>query len=235
MKKRSLTLKMIDPVPSGREILARVSRPTGEWQLQLRDGHYEIICNGVFLMASYNRESDRQLARLALDRVAAAGVDVLVGGLGIGYTLQAALADPRVGRVHVVEVEPLVVDWHRRFFAPLCGRPLDDPRTELRISDLSDVPLLPGSYGAILLDTDNGPDWLVVPDNARIYTPGGVRRFLDAVVPGGVIAYWSASRAPDFAAVLADVAGRVEEVEVPDEIAPGRSGSAWIYISGPAA
>lgn len=233
MKRKFSIPKMIDPVPSGREVLARVTTATGEWQLQRRDGHYEIICNGVFLMATYNRESDHQLARLALERVIAETIDVLVGGLGIGYTVQAALADPRVGRVQVVEVEPLVVDWHRRFFASLCGRPLDDPRTDLVISDLSDVPLPPRSYGAILLDTDNGPDWLVVPDNARIYTPEAIQRFHDATVPGGVIAYWSAHRAPGFAAVLAEVAGRVEEVEVPDEIAPGRAGSAWIYMSAP--
>lgn len=220
------------PVPSGREILARATTPTGEWQLQRRDGHYEIICNGVFLMASYNRESDRQLARLALDRVPGDGLHVLIGGLGIGYTVQAALEDPRVERVDVVEVEPFVVDWHRRFFAPLCGRPLDDPRARVVVSDLMEIPLSPRSYSAILLDTDNGPDWLVTPDNARIYAPDAVRRFLNALIPGGVVAFWSANQSSHFAERLVGAAGRVDEVEVADEIAPGRSGSAWIYLAG---
>lgn len=220
-----------DPVPSGREIIARVTTTTGDWQLQRRDGHYEIICNGVFLMASYNRESDRRLARLALDRVRRDDLTVLIGGLGIGYTLQAALEDPRVRWVEVVEVEPLVLEWHRRFFAPLCGHPLDDVRTHVSVSDLMDVSLPTQAYGAILLDTDNGPDWLVTPNNARIYAPHTVQRFLAALVPEGVLAFWSADRAPDFAGSLAAVAGRVEEIEVPDEIAPGRSGSAWIYLA----
>ena len=70
-----------DPVPSGREIIARVTTTTGDWQLQRRAGHYEIICNGVFLMASYNRESDRQLARLALNRVRRDDLTVLIGGI----------------------------------------------------------------------------------------------------------------------------------------------------------
>ncbi|HLE78311.1 MAG TPA: spermine/spermidine synthase [bacterium] len=220
-----------DPVPSGREIIARVTTTTGDWQLQRRAGHYEIICNGVFLMASYNRESDRQLARLALNRVRRDDLTVLIGGLGIGYTLQAALEDPRIRWVEVVEVEPLVLEWHRRFFAPLCGHPLDDVRTRVIVSDLMDVPLSTRSFGAILLDTDNGPDWLVTPDNARIYAPDAAERFLNALMPGGVLAFWSADRVSEFAAMLAGVAGRVEEVEVTDEIAPGRSGSAWIYLA----
>lgn len=220
-----------DPVPSGREIITRVTTPTGDWQLQRRDGHYEIICNGVFLMASYNRDSDRQLARLALDRVSGDTLDVLIGGLGIGYTLQAALEDPRVRRVDVVEVEPLVVEWHRRFFAPLCGRPLDDARTRVIVADLMDVDLTRRSYGAILLDTDNGPDWLVTPGNARIYGPEAIRRFLDALSPGGVLAFWSADRAPDFVQRVSTVAGQMEEFEVAEEIAPGRAGSARIYLA----
>lgn len=219
------------PVPSGREVLARIQTPTGDWQLQRRDAHYEIICNGVFLMASYNRESDRQLARLALDRISADHLDILVAGLGIGYTLQAALEDSRVQRVDIVEVEPLVVEWHRRFFAPLCGSPLEDARTRVIVSDLMEVPLASRSYGAILLDTDNGPGWLVTPTNARIYAPEAVGRFLNALTPGGILAFWSAERAPGFAQKLSAVVGPVEEVEVEDEIAPGRTGSAWIYLT----
>jgi spermidine synthase len=219
-----------DPVPSGREVIIRVTTRTGEWQLQRRGDDYEIICNGVFLMASYNRESDRRLAQLALAKVEGSGLRVLVGGLGIGYTLEAALEDPRVDRVDVVEIEPLIVDWHRQFFASLCHFPCDDPRTRVIISDLFHVPLPARSYDAVLLDTDNGPGWLVSPDNARIYSPDGVQYFLDALVPGGILAYWSADRAPDFSATLTRVAGRVEEAEVPDQIAPGRWESAWVYL-----
>src|SRR3989442_10064528 len=87
-----------DPAPSGREVIERVTTTTGEWQLQRAGSHFEILCNGVFLMASYNQDSDPALAALALRRVIREGLRVLVGGVGIGDTTQAALEDPRVGR-----------------------------------------------------------------------------------------------------------------------------------------
>lgn len=221
-----------DPgVPSGREVIARLTTPSGEWQLQRRDGHYEIICNGVFLMASYNRESDRHLATLALERVEGTGLRVLVGGLGIGYTSQAALEDPRVARAEILELEPLVVRWHRAYFAGLCGRPLEDSRTRLIENDVFDIGLETSRYDALLLDTDNGPEWLMRDANERIYRPETIERFLSALRPGGVMAFWSANEAPIFAETLAGVAGRAEAFEVQDEIAPGRQGSAWIYLA----
>jgi spermidine synthase len=204
---------------------------TGDWQLQSRGSHYEIICNGVFLMASYNRESDRDLARLALARVEGDALRVLVGGLGIGFTTQVVLEDARVKRLDIVEVEPVVTSWHRTYFAPLSGWPLDDARTHLIEQDLYDLPLAPHSFDAMLLDTDNGPNWLARDVNARLYTPETLRRFLDGLTPKGVLAFWSADSAPAFAKWLAGLAGRVEAVEVPEEIAPDRPGTAWIYLA----
>ncbi len=243
------------PVPSGREVIDRLITPTGEWQLQRRGSHYEIICNGVFLMASYNRASDRALAALALERVRSNPIDscskvtdssdnrvgtdqaagdrlrVLVGGLGIGFTAQAVLEDRRVSRLEVVEIEPVVVAWHRAYLAALCGRPLDDPRTELAQADLALVPLSARAYDAILLDTDNGPGWLIRDLNARLYTAEAIRRFLDALTPRGVLAYWSAEPAPELAEVLAGRGASVEVIEVEDQIAPGRRGTAWLYLA----
>lgn len=220
-----------NPVPSGREVIARLTTATGEWQLQRRSGHYEIICNGVFLMASYNRESDRQLARLALERLEGDALRVIVGGLGIGFTAQAVLEDGRVRQLDVVEVEPVITAWHRTYFASSCGQPLEDPRTHLIEQDLFDVPLASRSWDAILLDTDNGPDWLARDANARFYRADTVERFLTALTPRGVLAFWSAAPAPEFSERLADLAGRVEAVEVADEMAPGRASSAWIYLA----
>lgn len=223
--------KMTDAVPSGREVIQRATTSTGEWQLQRRDGHYEIICNGVFLMASYNRESGRRLASLALERVKGDELRVLVGGLGIGHTAQAVLEDGRVHRLEIVEVEPLVAAWHRAYFADLCGRPLDEPRTTLIQNDLFDVPLQSDTYDALLLDTDNGPRWLTRDMNQRIYEPSTLQRFLSALRPGGVIAFWSADPAPMFAELLASLAGSVEAIECADEKAPGRATTAWVYLS----
>ncbi|HXF81181.1 MAG TPA: hypothetical protein VNN19_00285 [bacterium] len=179
-------------VPSGRTVLARQRTPAGEWQLQRRAGHYEIICNGVFLMASYNGEAERRLARDALARIGGQrGRRVLVGGLGIGYTLQAVLDDRRVVRCDVVEIEPLIVRWHRRYFAPLCGRPLDDPRVRLIVGDLAELPLGRQAYDAILLDTDNGPGWLARAENARLYEAEGLARLRRALAPDGRLAVWT--------------------------------------------
>lgn len=218
-------------VPSGRTILARVKTPTGEWQLQRRDAHFEIICNGVFLMASYNRASDRSLATVALARVRGEGLRVLVGGLGIGFTAQAALEDTRVAALEVVEIEPTVVAWHRTHFAALCGQPLDDPRTALIQADLAHLRLAAGAYDAILLDTDNGPDWLIRDTNARLYTREAAERFLVALRPGGVLAYWSASLSAALSAALVASRGVVEVVATEDEIPPGRPSTAWLYLA----
>lgn len=220
-----------DPVPSGREIIERVTTRSGEWQLQRRGGHYEIICNGVFLMATYNRESDRQLATLALQRLEGRELRVLVGGLGIGFTAQAVLEDARVGRLEVVEVEPLIGAWHQAHFGGLCGRPLDDPRTILIPSDLAALELEPGAYDAILLDTDNGPEWLARDENARLYSPLGMRRFLGALRERGVLGYWSAAQALGFEAMLRDAGALVEAIEVPEKIGPDRASTAWVYLA----
>lgn len=221
---------MTDPVPSGREVIERVRTSTGEWQLQRRGAHYEIIANGAFLMATYNRASDQALASLALARVPGASLRVLVGGLGVGYTVRTALDDPRVARCDVVEIEPVVVSWHARYTAAHAGRPLDDPRARLIIGDLARVALPGGTYDAILLDTDNGPDWLALDANTRLYDERGIARMLRTLRPGGVVAYWSASEAPAFVERLRSVAD-VEALEVEEEIAPGRPGTAWIYLA----
>lgn len=215
-------------------MIERVVTATGEWQLQWRAGHYELICNGVFLMASYNRDSDRALATLALQRIVGDRLRVLVGGLGIGFTAQAALDDPRVSRVDIVEVEPVVIQWHRRYFSALCGRPADDPRAHVFEADLYDLSLSAASYDAILLDTDNGPGWLARPENARLYGLEMLHRFLQALTPRGVLAVWSSAPAPEFALTLTPVARSVEAIETADEVEPDRKIAAWVYLAYPA-
>lgn len=221
----------IDPVPSGRVILERLTTSTGDWQLQARDGHYELICNGVFLMATYNRSSDLALASCALQRIDGDSLRVLVGGLGVGYTAQAALADPRVHALEIVEVEPVVVRWHRDYFASQCGQPLDDPRTRISETDFYDQKLLPGSIDAILLDTDNGPDWVARPINARLYQQQMLHRLLEALTVRGILAVWSANPALEYARVLAEVADGIEAVETEDEDGAGGTHPAWIYLA----
>ena len=126
-------------------------------------------------MASYNRASERALATLALEWAAGATLWVLVGGLGMGFTLRAALDHPAVGAVEVVEVEPAIVEWNRTHLADLAGGCLDDPRVRLVQADVVRyLATAPGPYDAICLDVDNGPGWLASPGNRRLYSLKGL-------------------------------------------------------------
>ncbi len=219
-----------------RQVVERCRGMAGELAL-VRAGrsNYEIVANGVFLMATYNRRSERAMARLGLAalaagappraagataaaearpaRTAAPGARVLIGGLGVGYTLAAVLADARVGQAVVVELEPKVVEWNRRYFG--VGRAaLEDPRVSLVVGDFfaylrdlaqrdRDPAGLPGeAFDLILADTDNGPDWLVRPENYAIYGRRGLELAYAALAPGGAAAFWSAAESPTFVANL---------------------------------
>lgn len=218
-----------------RTVIARENTPNGELQLQRREGDvYEIIYNGVFLMASYNEPSARALAELALARLPATRTNlrILVGGLGMGYTLAAALADPRVAHVDVVEIEPLIVRWNREPLGELAGHPLDDPRTHLIESDLA-IYLTESDavYDALLLDVDNGPDWLSVDANTRLYDRVGLIRMRDRLVPGGMLAIWAADTSPHFLDRLREVFGSASAEHVADHTPEGREITATIYLA----
>ena len=218
---------------SERVVLARETTPHGEIQLQRRNGAiYEIIFNGVFLMASYNAPSARALAEVVLARLPAdrREVRLLVGGLGMGYTLAAALADSRVGRVDVVEIEPLIVAWNREHLGHLTGHPLDDPRTHLVQGDLVEyLHSTRATYDALLLDVDNGPGWLSVGANHRLYDAIGLQRLRQLLTPGGVLAIWASEVSPSFLQALRTAFGNADIVEVVDRIPDGREITATIY------
>jgi len=211
--------------------------------------HYEIVANGVFLMATYNKRSERALARQALAAWPAAtgapsttaapqppaALSVLVGGLGVGHTLAAVLADPRVAAVVVVELEPTVVEWNRRYFKP-SQESLAAPRVDVVVGDfhayVRDLALARRRFDLILADTDNGPDWLIRPENHAIYGKRSLRAVYAALTPGGVAGFWSAARAPWFEANLAAAGFGVEVCPVasrrvlpPDVIYLGRKAS----------
>jgi spermidine synthase len=208
-------------VPSGRVVLERVETPHGELQLQRRAAQgrpaYEIILNGVFLMASYNRASAAALGRLALEPLPGDGrpLRVLVGGLGMGFTLQAVLGCPQVSAVDVVEIDSHVIAWNYAYFGELNGEALRDQRTHLIRADLADyLAGNPGPYDAMTLDTDNGPDWLALEQNARLYDETALRRMGALLKPGGVLAFWGASPAPEFQACLRSVFAAAELLRV---------------------
>ena len=212
-----------EETPLGVLTLRRYRAETGE------EG-YEILIDGVFLMASHGSHAERAMAGLAHRRLPPERRDltVLVGGLGAGHTLRAALDLPGVRRVVVAEIGAKVVDWNRRHFADVNGHAADDPRVEFVIDDLARVvDQSPTTFDLMLLDVDNGPGWLAAPGNAALYTTDGVRSCLRALRPGGVLAVWSPQPNPAFEATLRGVFTTVdaETTDDPDET------SSTIYLA----
>ena len=216
----------MDSLPSERVVLARHITPSGEIQLQQRplpDGSlaYEIISDGVFLMASYNQVSARALAHYALEELKTrpyserGELRVLVGGLGMGFTLQESLSGD-VASVDVVELSPYIIEWNRTYFAPLHEDVLADPRVRVIQEDLYTLlsAASPAAYHAILLDVDNGPSWLAHEDNARLYTLEALEQWSVLLAPGGSFAVWSAQPEPAFLERMQTVFGRAEEIPI---------------------
>ncbi|MET9208402.1 spermidine synthase [Streptomyces bacillaris] len=208
-------------IPPAHVTLDRREGPYGEVVLRERGEHFEIIANGCFLMDTSDGRSERLLIDAALAALPAGrtGPSVLIGGLGVGFSLVRAAGEERWGRIVVVEREQAIVDWHRR--GPLdriSGAALADPRTEVLHTDLLDhLRTTTERYDALCLDIDNGPDWTVTEGNGSLYSPTGLARCLDRLTPGGVLAVWSAQPSAEFEQALRNAGFtrvRTEEVAV---------------------
>jgi spermidine synthase len=198
--------------------------PYGEVALRRRGERFEIIANGCFLMDTSDGRSERLLVRAARDALPGrTGMSVLIGGLGVGFSLAEAAAEPRWGRIAVVERESAVVDWHRFGpLAPFSEHALDDPRVEVIEADL--VAYVQAyaqggeatAYDALCLDIDNGPDWTVTDGNVGLYGPQGLAACRERLTPGGVLAVWSARPSAAFEKAL-ESAGftQVRTIEIP--------------------
>jgi spermidine synthase len=190
-------------------ILDCVLTPDGqELVLYQRGDTFLIEVGGEDLMWSRAHGSEEDLARLALEALGHRRAPrVLVGGLGMGFTLRAAL-DALGGRpgatVVVAEVFPAVVDWNRRWLGHLAGQPLTDHRVLIQPGDVRErASEGAGAYDVILLDVDNGPQAMTLESNRDLYTDRGLDRLCQALTPGGVLAVWSATDDPRFAHRLA--------------------------------
>jgi spermidine synthase len=198
------------------ERLARATAPDGtELTLCRHDGTYVIRVGNVELMSTRRVHSEEAMAELACRPLAdAAAPRVLIGGLGLGFTLRAALrALPASARVVVAEIVPEIVAWNRDPAYGLAADALADPRVELRVGDVAEALRTGrGVYDAILLDVDNGAQALTVGGNAALYRSRGVRTAAAALRPGGRVVYWSADADPRFAALLGAAGLEVETV-----------------------
>jgi spermidine synthase len=177
---------------------------------------YEIKLGDEFLMSSLFTASEIELARLGLAALPDGnGLEVAVGGLGLGYTAQAVLESTAVGSLVVVDALQAVIDWHQDGLLPLGPGLTQDPRCGFILGDFfalaaSEDGLDPGQPGrrfdAILVDIDHSPEFLLDPANAAFYEVDGLRRLTGHLKPGGIFALWSNDRADDgFTARLAEV------------------------------
>jgi spermidine synthase len=203
--------------PDRPRVLERVEGRLGELVLRSDRGDFEVISNGVFLMDTRGGASERLLVRAALDRLDGPA-RLLLGGLGVGFSLAEALATGQVERVTVVEIEPAVVEWNRTHLAARTGDPLSDRRVEVVVADLVEWLGASGErFGAICLDVDNGPGWTVAERNLALYGDAGLALLRERLLPGGALGVWSAGATPEFEARLRNAFKCVERfaVQVP--------------------
>jgi spermidine synthase len=177
------------PTPMGDLTLRRRREPTLGVEV------YEVKLGEEYLMSSLFTEAEEQLAHLGLASVQGDALDVVVGGLGLGYTAVAALEDERVASLVVIDALPAVIDWHQRELLPVSSALVGDPRTTLELADFFAVmraePEDDRRYDAILLDIDHTPSHSLDPSHADLYTVGGLRSLRRHLRAGGVFALWS--------------------------------------------
>jgi len=196
------------------------------------DGEFVIRIGSVELMSTRRHQSEEQLGELVCRPLAEVpGARVLIGGLGLGFTLVAAL---RVlggdAQVVVAEIVARVIDWNRNPAYAFASSAIDDPRVDVRPADVMDVIREnPGGFDAIMLDVDNGAESLTTKGNAALYHDDGIQRSLAALRPNGALAYWSADGDPRFLRALRRANLRVEAIDVP--IYPGAKTHYTLFIA----
>lgn len=202
--------------------------PGGEGSLRLmrRGAEFSIMLGNNELMNSRLSGSEEALATLSCEKIRSRPAPrILIGGLGMGFTLRAVLgAAGQKARIVVAELSPAVVSWARGPMAELHGESLGDPRVSIKETDVGQlIHAARATYDAILLDVDNGPEGLTRESNDRLYSLGGLRDARAALSPGGVLAVWSSGPDRDFTKRVRTAGFDVEEIKVR---ANGRRGGA---------
>ena len=191
----------------------------------------ELRVNGVFVMDTLETTSETALARAALELVEAPS-RVLVGGLGLGFTAHEVLADPRVGHVVVAEIEEALVGWFRDGTVPHGPAFLADRRVTVAVGDVRQVveEAAPASLDLVLLDVDNGPDFLVFEANAALYESTFLERVWVVLRPGGALAVWSSTESSRLADSMTAVFGSCT-VEDRSVTLQGREDVYWLHVA----
>jgi spermidine synthase len=212
--------------------LGRAPVPGGGADVVLaqRGSEFVIRVGSHALMGSAAHGSEEALAELVCARIARrAESRVLIGGLGMGFTLAAALARlPADARVVVAEVIPAIVEWNRGPLAHVAHRPLEDPRVTVHTADVAADLRAPSAFDAILLDVDNGPSGLTRDSNRRLYGAAGLRAAFDSLLERGVLGVWSVAPDRAFARRLAEAGFEVEEEVVRARGTRGGRHTLWL-------
>jgi spermidine synthase len=200
-------------------------------ELVEHDGEYIIKADDLPLMSTRMHFSEIELARLVCNRLKP-GAKVMIGGLGLGYTLRAALDHlPKDGTAVQVELVPEVVEWNKGPLAPFAEHPLDDKRSELVQGDVSKVlRQARNEYDSIMLDVDNGPTALVDERNSWLYTDTGLQAIRSALKNGGRVAIWSADDEPRFVSRMKRNGFRAEKHQI--QAHKGKGGIRHVIFTG---
>jgi spermidine synthase len=220
--------------------LARATSERGEIVLRQRkpadpgaDGLavLELRVNGVFVMDTVETSTERTQATSALAQVEEPRA-VLVGGLGLGFTVHEVLSDRRVERLVVVEIEEDLVGWMRGGTVPHGPTYLADERLTVVVADIRQAiaEAAAESYDLVLLDVDNGPGFLVYDANAEVYRPEFLRQVHRVLRPGGAVAIWSAAAAPELQDAITETFGHASPIPL-DVRLQGRDEQYWLYLA----
>lgn len=201
----------------------------GALRLTKRNDEFSIRTDGYELMNSQAHGSEEVLSKEALQRLTGlSGCRILIGGLGMGYTLRAALDYAgEDAAITVAELVPEVVEWNQNHYGHLAGHPLNDSRVSVFVGDVGDAIKGEGPWDAILLDVDNGPDGLTRSGNDSLYTKAGILSAKKSLVPGGILGIWSAHADPVFTKRLKNCGLAVEEVHVKARLKRGGKHTLW--------
>jgi spermidine synthase len=220
--------------------VARAESPRGEVVLRERRDPdagpsspvvLELRVNGVFVMDTFETSSEKGLANAALKQVEEPR-NVVIGGLGLGFTMHEVLADKRVEKLVVVEIEDAIVQWMRDGTVPHGPAYLADERVTVMTADIrvAMAEASPAAYDLVLLDVDNGPGFLVYDDNEAVYQREFLEQVEQCLRPGGALVIWSAAESPMLQAELEKVFGKA--VAVPFDVTlQSRDEHYWIYLA----
>ena len=213
-------------------VIDRVTSPGGEHLVLSQHGaQFSIRVAGIELMSSVNHGSEDELGRLSCGLVkSAAAPRVLIGGLGMGFTLRAALDTlPPAACVEVVELVPEVIRWNREVYGQLANHPLADKRVVLLQEDVAHVIERGRGYDAIILDVDNGPDG-VYRENRQLYQQRGIDAAHTALAPGGLLTVWSCFESPTFTRWLRGAGFSVELRNIKAKYKGGPRHCIWFAV-----